>query len=144
MTWPAPDPADLIATSPMSLVPWQLSADLTPRLPDGTVTGRVRAALDRLARRDATSTLDGPTAAPIADAIPVDGGTPSAAMSRRVRRERDACRGVGRAPIRKATGEQVCSWCDEPVSVVDGRCGAHRRRQVVINVASINIGGPRS
>jgi hypothetical protein len=144
MTWAPPDPADLIATSPLSLAPWELSSEITPRLPGGSVTGRVRAALDRLAWRDATPTLGGPSATPIADATPVDGGTPSTGVSRRARRERDACRGVGRAPIRTATGEQLCAWCDEPVAVVDGRSSAHRRRQLVINVASINIGGPRS
>jgi hypothetical protein len=144
MTWPAPDPADLIARAPLSLAPWELSSEIPPRLPGGSVTERVRAALDRLARRDATPTLDGPSATPIVDAAPVDGGTPSAGVSRRARRERDACRGVGRAPTRTATGEQLCAWCDEPVAVVNGRSGAHRRRQLVINVASINVGGPRS
>jgi len=82
-----------------------------------------------------------PTAPLSGDADTLAGGMPSRTSSRSARRERDACRGVGRAPTRSDDGRQVCGWCGEVVPVTGDRCGAHQRPQRVTYVASIRMGG---
>lgn len=82
-----------------------------------------------------------PDLTPSGDAGEAWGGTPHAGPSRAERRDPEACRGVGRAPNRSGSGAQVCPWCNEVVTVVGGKCGAHQRPNRTTYIASIHIGG---
>lgn len=153
--WPAPDPATIVEgmAAPVRAVT-EVAADAPARLADrirGIEWRPWRLTSDRIAgttiatssRREEVSgpTPGTPTAPPSGDAVEVVGGMPTMSSSRAARRERDACRGVGRAPTRSDDGRQVCGWCGEIVDVVGDRCGAHRRPQRVTYIASMRIGG---
>jgi hypothetical protein len=157
--WPAPDPTTVVEgiAAPVRATTEAIVeaiADAPGRLAD-----RIRAiewrpwrlTSDRIAgttiatspRREQVSgpTPDTPTAPLSGDAAEVVGGMPTTSSSRSARRERDACRGVGRAPARSDDGRQICGWCGEIVDVIGDRCGAHKRPQKVVYVASVRIGG---
>lgn len=152
--WPAPDPATVVQglAAPVRAVT-EVVADTPARLADrirGIEWRPWRLTSDRIAgttiamstRREVPGATPGtPTAPPSGDAVEVVGGTPTMSPSRAARRERDACRGVGRAPQRSDDGRQVCGWCGEIVDVIGDRCGAHKRPQKVTYVASVRIGG---